>query len=255
MTLALGLEPLATTRRADGVFEQLRERILSGAYPAGGRLPNERELALALGVNRSSVREAIKRLEFLELVEVRHGHGTFACDPGSSSALQMIEALLRDLSTVTVPLLEQLLAFRRDITLRVVELVATQRSDVHLVRARALLEREAAEGWKPEAALRIDLELNALLGEATSNLMYQLICNLFSKLVTRLGPLYYNQERDHSRSLRTHRELLVAIETRDAARARQIAVTMLGYSERTILEEARGLAERGSIGPGVQGKL
>ena len=72
--MALDLEPLDSVRRADGVFEQLRSRILSGAFPAGERLPNERDLAAALRVNRGSVREAVKRLEFLELVErIRRG--------------------------------------------------------------------------------------------------------------------------------------------------------------------------------------
>ena len=71
------LEPLGPTRRAEGVFEQLRSQILSGAYPAGSRIPNERELAHALQREPGSVREALKRLEFLELVEVRHGQGAF----------------------------------------------------------------------------------------------------------------------------------------------------------------------------------
>ena len=80
------LEPLESSRRAEGVFEQLRARILSGAYPAGSRIPNERDLAEALRVNRASVREAVKRLEFLELVEVRHGQGTFVRGVATSSA-------------------------------------------------------------------------------------------------------------------------------------------------------------------------
>ena len=57
------LEPLGTGNRVDGVFEQLRSRILAGDFPSGERLPNERELAAARGVNRASVREAVKRLE------------------------------------------------------------------------------------------------------------------------------------------------------------------------------------------------
>ena len=65
------LEPLATTRRSDSVAERLRMLILTGVYPAGSRLPNERHLSEALGVNRASLREALKRLEFVELIEVR----------------------------------------------------------------------------------------------------------------------------------------------------------------------------------------
>ncbi len=90
------IEPLGSSSRVDGVTTRLRELILSGELPAGDRLPNERELAESLGVNRSSVREALKRLEFLELIEVRHGQGSFVRALSESSALQVIEALLAD---------------------------------------------------------------------------------------------------------------------------------------------------------------
>ncbi len=246
------LEPLASERRADGVVERLRSLILTGAYPPGSRLPNERELAEALGVNRGSVREALKRLEFLELIEVRHGQGSFVCDISASSALQLVEALLCDRRTITAELLRQLLEFRRHILTQVVELAARNRTAGHVARARALLEREGAGSGDPDAALEIDLEMNSLLGEATGNLMYRFLTNLFTKLVRRLGPLYYNERRDHSRSLQTHRELLAAIEARDSAAARRLLEVMLGYSEAVILAQADRLEAEGLIGPNAR---
>jgi DNA-binding FadR family transcriptional regulator len=249
MGLATDLEPLASPRRADGVFEQLRSRILSSTFPAGSRLPNERELATALGVNRASVREAVKRLEFLELVEVRHGQGTFVRELAESSALQLIEALLRDRRTITRELLRQLLEFRRHVTVHVVELAAQHRTDEQVQRAWAFLEREGREGTDPKLALEIDIAMNGLLGEASGNLMYQLVTNLFTRLIRRLGPLYYNELRDHARSLRTHRELLDALERRDAPAARRIVERMLSYSEERILLEAKRLEDAGLIGP------
>jgi GntR family transcriptional repressor for pyruvate dehydrogenase complex len=247
--MAVDLQPLASARRADLVFEQLRGRILSGELGAGGRLPNERDLAQALGVNRASVREALKRLEFLELVDVVHGQGTFVRPFGDSSSLQLIESLLREARTVTPALMRQLLEFRRDVTLRVVELAALRRSEVQLERARAILAEEREVGADPERALALDLEWNRLLGEATGNLMYQLASNLFTKLVAQLGPLYYNRGRDWRRSQETHEELLAAIEEQDAAGARRVLERMLDYSEKAILAEVEHLAASGLIGP------
>ena len=246
--MAFELEPLGPAKRADLVFEQLRGRILSGELGAGARLPNERELASALGVNRASVREAVKRLEFLELVDVVHGQGTFVKPMAGSSSLQLIESLLRDPRTVTPALMDQLLEFRRDVTLRVVELAA-ERGEPQLVRARRLLEEERVEGADPMRALAIDLEWNQLLGEATGNLMYQLVSNLFTKLVAQLGPLYYHAGRDWRRSHQTHAELLAAIEARDAAAACTIIERMLGYSETAIRAEVVRLDAAGLIGP------
>jgi GntR family transcriptional repressor for pyruvate dehydrogenase complex len=247
--MAVELKPLGSARRVDGVLERLRSLILTGAYPPGARLPNERELAEALGVNRSSVREALRRLEFLELIEVRHGQGSFVREMSASSALQLIEALLRDRRTITADLLRQILEFRRHVMVHVVELAARNRTPELIERARRLLEREVAAGRDPEAALDIDLQMNALLGEATDNLMYRFLSNLFTKLIRLLGPLYYNDRRDHSRSLETHHQLLAALEASDAAEAGRVLEMMLEYSETAILAEAAQLEAEGLIGP------
>lgn len=246
------IEPLAPSNRVEAVLGRLRALILSGALPAGDRLPNERELAVALGVNRSSVREALKRLEFLELIEVRHGRGSFVRELRDSSALQLIETLLGDPRTVTVDLLRQLLEFRRHVSVHVVELAARNHDEHQLARARALLEREREAGDDPAAALALDVEMNALLGEATGNLMYQLLSNLFTRLIERLGPLYYNDARNHGRSRETHAHLLDALAQRDAARARAVLESMLDYSEAAILEEAERLQAQGRIGPSAR---
>lgn len=243
------LEPLARTGRVDGVLERLRSLILRGFYPAGARLPNERSLAASLGVNRSSVREALRRLEFLELIEVRHGQGSFVREISESSALQLIEEVLRDPQTVTADLLRQLLEFRRHMTVQVVELAVRNRTREQIDRGRALLARESGTGSKPEAALEIDVEMNRLLGEATGNLMYQFLTNLFTKLLRRLGPLYYNDRRDHVRSLETHHQLLGAIAAGDSAEARRIIEIMLGYSENAIMAQLERLEADGLIGP------
>ena len=191
----------------------------------------------------------MKRLEYLELVEIRHGQGTFVLDLAGSSALQVIETLLRDPRTVTHELLRQLLEFRRHVALHVVELAAANRTEEHLASARALLAAEERSGHSPERALEIDLEMNTLLGDASRNLMYQLVTNLFTKLVRQLGPLYYNAQRDHRRSHETHGSLLAALERQDAAEARRILEIMLGYSEEKILDEAMRLEAAGLIGP------
>ena len=249
------LQPLASERRSDGVVERLRTLILTGAYPAGTRLPNERELSGALGVNRASVREALKRLEFLELVEVRHGQGSFVCDLGGSSALQLIEDLLRDRRTITAELLRQILEFRRHMTIHAAELAAANRSEDVVARGRELIEREQRGGHDPAVALEIDVEMNALLGEATGNLVYQFLANLFTKLLRKLGPLYYNEQRDFSRSLRTHRELIAAVAARDPAAARRILEVMLDYSETAIMAEVERLESEGLIGPNARSEV
>jgi GntR family transcriptional regulator, transcriptional repressor for pyruvate dehydrogenase complex len=61
--------------RAEEIAESLRGQILKGKYEPGERLPSERDLALRLGVHRSSVREALKKLEQLGMIAIRRGGG------------------------------------------------------------------------------------------------------------------------------------------------------------------------------------
>lgn len=69
------------------VAERIRSSILSGAFPAGSRLPSERELAQRLGVSRPAVREAIGALQNLGLVVTRHGSGTYVTARLASACL------------------------------------------------------------------------------------------------------------------------------------------------------------------------
>src|SRR5947209_16387752 len=77
----------------DHVFAQIREAVLSGEYLPGERLPPQRALAAEFGVNMASVREALKRLEQLRLVDVRHGDATRVLDWRRSGGLEALAQL------------------------------------------------------------------------------------------------------------------------------------------------------------------
>ena len=73
-----------------GVLEELRKYIRENHLSPGDKLPSERELAESLGRGRSSVREALRALELLGLIETRHGEGTYL---RSYRSLQSVELL------------------------------------------------------------------------------------------------------------------------------------------------------------------
>src|SRR4051794_21821960 len=79
---------------AGRVFSQLVDDVLSGRYEAGEKLPTQRALAAELDVNMASVREAVKRLEQLGLVEVRHGDAMRVTDWRASGGLDVIAHVL-----------------------------------------------------------------------------------------------------------------------------------------------------------------
>src|SRR5437764_9428608 len=119
------VSPVPRLSVPDQVFEQLREAILSGVYGPGERLPPQRALAAEFGVNMASVREALKRLEQLRLVDVRHGDATRVLDWRRSGGL---EALVRG-ERMDADLVRDLFAARRLLLVEAARLAATRRTD------------------------------------------------------------------------------------------------------------------------------
>src|SRR5918992_398854 len=77
------LSPRSPVR--DVVVERLLDLLRSGALKPGDRLPPEPELMQLAGVGRSTVREAVRTLASMQLVDVRHGHGTFVRDSSAQA--------------------------------------------------------------------------------------------------------------------------------------------------------------------------
>src|SRR4051812_34402795 len=71
-----GWEPVQRVRTYEQVMSQFEERILDGRLKAGDHLPSERDLAIQLGVSRPSLRESLRVLEALGIVEIRRGGGS-----------------------------------------------------------------------------------------------------------------------------------------------------------------------------------
>src|SRR5690242_21268151 len=69
--------PTRAPRVTEGAIDKIRERIVSGAWGPGERLPKESELAAELGLSRNSLREAVRALSQLRVLEVRQGDGTY----------------------------------------------------------------------------------------------------------------------------------------------------------------------------------
>jgi GntR family transcriptional regulator, transcriptional repressor for pyruvate dehydrogenase complex len=89
------IQPAGPQRRlSDAVVSQLQEVILSGAVAPGDRLPTEIELCESLGVSRSVVRDALRTLSSMGLVEIRHGHGTVVAQLSDAAVTTTVVLLL-----------------------------------------------------------------------------------------------------------------------------------------------------------------
>lgn len=140
---------------SDSVAEWIAERVLDGTYPTGERLPPERELAEQLGVNRSSVREALKKLEQLRLVEIQQGSGIRACATEQANLELVTRLLLRDGRPDAARMLE-LMELRDVLFLGLLRLGLERGTQEEIDQTVALLER-LTDPALPEADVVADL--------------------------------------------------------------------------------------------------
>src|SRR3954452_19167034 len=136
---------------SDEVFGKLWEGILSGRYAPGEKLPTQRRLAADLGVNMAPVREAVKRLEQLRLVEVRHGDAMRVRDCLTDGGLDVIARALFRAGGLDREILAAVLEARRLMLTEAARLAAERRSDDHAGRLEDLAERLVATGEAEEA--------------------------------------------------------------------------------------------------------
>ncbi|NLI91128.1 MAG: FadR family transcriptional regulator [Peptococcaceae bacterium] len=89
------LENLVRKNLSDEISDYIIDKIKDGTFNVGEKLPSETELSKMLGVSRGSLREAIKKLCFIGLLEIRRGDGTFVREGSIREIVDCVEAILR----------------------------------------------------------------------------------------------------------------------------------------------------------------
>ena len=203
---------------SDQVFRALAEDILSGRYEPGEKLPTQRALAAELGVNMASIREAVKRLEQLRLVEVRHGDAMRVRDWREHGGLDVIAHVLFRAGGLDQATLASLLEARRLMLQEAARLAAERRSDGQAARLQDLAER-VADAPGAEAAQALDFAFMTELVEASRNVVFVLILNSIRQLYFERAELFRAVVADHEELAPLYRRAAAAIVAKAAARA------------------------------------
>jgi GntR family transcriptional regulator, transcriptional repressor for pyruvate dehydrogenase complex len=208
---SLDVAPILPRRKlAEEVAEKLLE-ALQGLEP-GTRLPSEHELGRALGVGRSTLREALKGLEMLGIIEVRHGQGAFvAAKPALGQPPDAIRSALA--KGVTQDLAEA----RRLIEGEIARLAASRRTESDMAELEATLashRRAVSTGedpMEPSAKFHVDL------GEAAHNEILASFATTFASLMSeRLHALYEFDPDIQAWEIADHEAVYEAIRRGDA---------------------------------------
>jgi GntR family transcriptional regulator, transcriptional repressor for pyruvate dehydrogenase complex len=154
---------------SERVFADLLEAVVAGRYAAGEKLPRQRELAADLGVTLQPLREALKRLEQMGVVETRHGDATRVRDWRAHGTLDVLAHLG---PAVLGDLLEA-----RSLMLREMAGLAAERRDEPRARTITALAESFARAQDARTAADLDFAFFTEVAEAAGNLVFVLILN------------------------------------------------------------------------------
>jgi GntR family hexuronate regulon transcriptional repressor len=213
------------------VADELRSAILGGQYPAGRRLPAERELAEMFSVSRPTIREAVIALELQHLVEVRVGAGVFVLDAGTAG-----RGVGPELTIGPFELMEA----RKIIESETAALAATLIDEEQLAQLDKIIERMEEENRLEIQGENADRAFHIGIAEATGNsALVAVIDDLWRRRET--SPMVVNtMEKARSRGIKPvaddHRRILAALRKHNPAAARAAMQEHLAHVIETLLK-------------------
>lgn len=206
---------------AGDIQERIKRLIIDRRLPSGTPLPTETELMELLGVSRNSVREALKALQAMGIVEIRHGFGTYV---GPMSMAPMIEGLI--FRTVAghyrgEDSLLQLLELREAVETGLIARLAGRIPATDLETLDAIVRRMAAEA--AEGAVRADTDraFHAALYGSLDNTLLSEVLEAFWDAFHRVRTDLVDVPTDPQETLTQHRRILESVRSGDALRAEE----------------------------------
>ena len=229
------IAPIAKAGVSDILVERILGFVAAGQLRPGDKLPSERELASRFHVSRPTVREAMRALSVLGVVEVRHGGGAFVGELNAEDLLGPLNFFL-SLSDVTV---EKLYAARKLIEGEICALAANLATDDQLDQLDELISQQEEVTEYAEEYLRLDSLFHKTLGEISQNPFLARASQSLNVLGVEFRTKAVKTKDTPERSISDHRSILLALCAKDPEAARQ---AMVAHMEQ-VMASTNGILE------------
>ena len=225
-------EPLP--RRAVGVaaIDVIKRMILAGDLRPGEKLPPERELASALGVSRNSLREAIRSLVLMNVLQSRHGDGTYVSSLDPATLMEPVSFLL----SLDPNALAHLFETRRILEAETAALAAERITDEEVDAVRKCLADMKAKTGSREDFLQADMRMHELITVAAKNPLLTQLMRSITGLGLRSRMRTVQARGITERVIHDHARILAALERRDSDGARQAMLDHIEHAQQAMRE-------------------
>ena len=212
--------PIRNPKAYDQVIEVIKDKIKKGKIKKGDKLPSEREMAESLGLSRASVREALRALEVIGLIESIQGAGNYIRTNFDNSLIEPL-SLMFMLQESSV---KEMYDLRETLELQCVKLSARYIEENELGLLTAILNRMYLAKTEEES-LELDIEFHYLIAKTSRNMLLINVLEVLSQLMdefirkSRMQILHEGNTRENL--LEIHENLLRALNCREEAKASQ----------------------------------
>ena len=201
--------PIRKSRISEEIADQIRSLIAGGQFAPGDRLPPEREMAATLRVSRNSVRDALRTLEVMGIVESRHGDGVYV----SFITAETLVAPLASILATRQNLVSELMDARRLLEPPVARCAAERATDADITELERLLEIQTVKTANGNPAFEEHNAFHYALARSTKNEVVLLVINHVIDLL-RESRAAWSLARAQ-RSVVGHRKILDSIKSRN----------------------------------------
>ena len=220
-----GLAPISEQSVVDKTIKRIIDAITNGTYKVGQKLPNEYELISELQISRNSLREAMKVLSTIGIVEIKRGDGTYVCDQINPSVFDnVVYGLVFDISSSAE--LSELRRSFDEIMLRLSIEKATQK-DIDELQHFIDLMRENLKKGNIKAAAEADYNFHIRMVDACQNKLLSRIIKGVYQFFRHSIEVNIKNEEDYAHAAEYHQALLNTIIDRDKARVCDVVATSL----------------------------
>ncbi|MFL5397101.1 MAG: FadR/GntR family transcriptional regulator [Myxococcales bacterium] len=229
----LELEAVRKERRYEQVAEQIQKLIAEGTLKPGDRLPPERELATRFGVARSSIRDAVRTLEVMGILEPRQGTGTVVRDLSADS-------LVVPLATVLVrkrELVEELIDVRRILEPALAARAAKNATVEEVMELEDILRRQREKMSRGQPTIEEDSEFHYAIGRAARNSVVLKVLDILMDLLRESRARSLQTQGRPERSYAGHQRVLRAIKRRDPDAAEKAVRKHLEEIESIVMRQ------------------
>lgn len=214
----------------DAALTKIKDLIASGELSPGQRLPPENELSAMLGLSRNSLREAVKALELINVLEVKRGNGTFVAELTGDQLREAIGFVLEIHASNSI---EEILTVRRILEAQTAYLAASRITDDQLATLRRTIEETDEDSI--DSLVENDIEFHRTIAVAAGNSYLAGILDAVS-VNTRRARTWrgLTQTGAIAKTMEEHRTILRALESRDSDTARAAMTVHLAGLEQWV---------------------